>query len=94
MVPACAASSPNVAFFPDFACETTPSLTAISPAGSFHSAAAAATNIARAVAPACRNCIQEFAIAVEPPVPCTLPFGSKAKLPYIGTFAGELSTRI
>src|SRR5689334_16409031 len=48
----------------------------------------------RAVAPAWRNCIQELATAVEPPVPCTLPFGSKAKLPYIGTFAGALSTRI
>src|ERR1700722_6344804 len=50
--------------------------------------------MARAVAPAWRSCIQEFAMAVEPPVPCTLPFGSKAKLPYIGTWAGEDSTRI
>ena len=52
------------------------------------------TSIARAVAPARRNCSHELATAVEPPVPCTLPFGSNAKLPYIGTSAGELSTRI
>ncbi len=89
-----AASSPNVAFFPDFACATTPSFTVISAAGTFHSAAAASTNMARAVAPACRSCIHELATAVEPPVPCTLPFGSNAKLPYMGTRAGELSTRI
>src|SRR3569833_653794 len=50
--------------------------------------------MARAVAPAWRNCIHELAIAVDPPVPCTLPLGSKAKFPYIGTFAGALSPRI
>ena len=36
-------------------------------------AAAAATSIARAVAPAWRSCSHEFAIAVLPPVPCTGP---------------------
>jgi CO/xanthine dehydrogenase Mo-binding subunit len=37
----------------------------ISPAGTFHSAAAAATSMARAAAPALRNCIQELATAVD-----------------------------
>jgi hypothetical protein len=75
------ASSPKLACFPCPACASTPSVTVISPAGTFQALAAAATSMARAVAPAWRSCIQEFATAVEPPVPWTLPFGSKAKLP-------------
>ena len=89
-----AANSPKVAFFPVLIWATTPSLTVISAAGTCHCAAAACTSIARAVAPACRSCAHELETAVEPPVPCTLPLGSKAKLPYSGTFAGALSTRI
>src|SRR5882724_4670694 len=92
-LPAAAASSPKVAFLPDL-CATTPSLTVISEAGTFQRLAAAWTNIARAYAPAWRSWSHEFAIEVEPPVPCTLPFGPKAELPYGGTFAGELSARI
>ena len=43
--------------------ETTPRSTINLAGGTFHSAAAAATSMARAVAPALRSCIQEFAIA-------------------------------
>ena len=50
---------------------TTPSRTVISPAGAFHLAAAASTNIARAEAPAVRSCVQELEIDEDPPVPCT-----------------------
>ena len=71
---ALAASSPNVASRSlgprDGRRRARPSS---SPAGTFHSAAAAATSIARAVAPALRNCIQELAIAELPPVPCIVP---------------------
>ncbi len=75
------ASSPKVAFLPAPACATTPSLTVISPAATFHCLAAAATSMARAVAPASRNCFQEFATEVEPPVSWMPPFGSSARLP-------------
>ena len=42
-------------------------------AGTSQASAAAATSIARAVAPALRICRYEFAIADEPPVPCRPP---------------------
>ena len=78
-----------------FRCEaawpSTPRWTAISAAGTFHSAAAVATNTAHAAAPAWRSCIQEFAIAVLPPAPCTVP---NARLLYSLASAGALSTRI
>src|SRR5690348_17066397 len=54
-------------------CETTPLATAISPAGTCQDLAAAATSMARAAAPARRICVQELAVEVEPPVPCTGP---------------------
>ena len=58
--------------------------------GTFHSAAAAATSMARAVAPALRNCIQELAMAELPPVPCIVP---KTRLAYLLASAGADSTR-
>ncbi len=64
-----AAKAPNSEVLPDGLCSTTPAWTVISEAGTFHCAAAAATNISRAAAAARRSCIQEFAIEVEPPVP-------------------------
>lgn len=42
-------------------------------AGTCQRAAAADTSMARAFAPASRNCCHEFAIAELPPVPCSLP---------------------
>ena len=86
------ASSPKVALRPVPVCDTTPWLTLISLAGTAHALAAAATSMARAVAPACRSCCQELATAVEPPVSWILP--PIARLPYMGTWAGALSTRI
>jgi hypothetical protein len=53
---ACSASSPNVACLVDALWRTTPLRTLISCAGTPHSCAAAATSIARAVAPALRIC--------------------------------------
>ncbi len=49
---------------------STPSLTVMLCGDTFHCLAAAATSIARAVAPALRSWSHEFAIAVDPPVPC------------------------
>ena len=49
---------------------STPSLTVISPTGTFQRLPAAWTNMARAVAPALRSCSHEFEIADEPPVNC------------------------
>ncbi len=66
---ASASSSPNPARLPD-ACATTPSATVISAAGTPHALAAASTNIVRAAAPAVLSCVQELAMAEEPPVPC------------------------
>src|SRR5436190_6615546 len=66
---AATASSPNVAVWPPGAL-TTPSATAIESAATFHCAAAAWTNIARAAAAALRYCSHEFATELEPPVPC------------------------
>jgi len=86
------ASSPKVALRPAPVCDTTPWLTLISLAGTAHALAAAATSMARAVAPAWRSCCQELATAVEPPVSWILP--PIARLPYMGTCAGALSTRI
>src|SRR6266480_426058 len=86
------ASSPKVALRPAPVCDTTPWLTLISLAGTAHALAAAATSMARAVAPAWRSCCQELATAVEPPVSWILP--PIARLPYTGTCAGALSTRI
>ena len=54
-------------------CATTPLSTVISAAGTCHRWAAAATSMARAVAPARRSCSQELAMAVLPPVPWTGP---------------------
>jgi hypothetical protein len=71
------ASSPKLACRREAAWLSTPRSTTISAAGTFHSAAAAATSMARAVAPAWRSCIQEFAIALLPPVPWIVP---KARL--------------
>ena len=89
------ASSPRVALRPVPACDTTPSLTVMSVAGTPQRAAAAATSIARAVAPASRSCCQELATAVDPPVSCAwAPIGTKARFWYVGTSAGALSTRI
>ena len=51
IMPAAEANSPKVAFLPEL-CDTTPSLTVISDAGTFQRFAAAWTNIARAYAPA------------------------------------------
>ena len=70
--PAASANSPNVALLP-LAWNTTPFFTCTESAGTFHWSAAAAIIIARAAAPACRYCSNEFAIAVEPPVPCAGP---------------------
>jgi len=70
---AAGASSPKVARRPLAACVSTPRSTVIPPAGTCHACAAAATSMARAVAPARRSCSQELAIAVLPPVPCTGP---------------------
>ena len=53
--------------------ETTPLSTRISLACAFHWKDAAATSISRAAAPALRICVQELAMAVEPPVPLTGP---------------------
>ena len=72
-VAAVAASSPKVALRFDAACETVPAFTTSVFAGTFQRCAAAATSIARAVAPALRNCSQELAMAVDPPVPCAGP---------------------
>jgi len=63
-------SSPSVADLPE-PWLTTPFETVISAAGTPQDLAAAATIMARAVAPAVRYCSKEFAMAVEPPVPCT-----------------------
>jgi hypothetical protein len=70
---------------------TTPRSTDRLAAATFHSAAAAATSMARAVAPALRNCIQELAMAELPPVPCIVP---KTRLAYLLASAGADSTRI
>ena len=70
---ASAASAPNVVRRDDARCVTTPLLTVMASAGTFHSCAAAATSMARAAAPAVRICSNEFAIAVLPPVPCAGP---------------------
>ncbi|MDT4864515.1 hypothetical protein FQZ97_992790 [compost metagenome] len=67
------ASSPKLACLPEAACLSTPSATAISCADTRQRWAAAATSMARAVAPALRNCSQELAMALLPPVPCTGP---------------------
>jgi hypothetical protein len=64
---AAVASCPNVARLP--AAVTTPSFTAIDCGETLHCFAAAATIMARAVAPALRSWSHEFAMAVEPPVP-------------------------
>ncbi len=66
------ASSPKLAFRPPL-CETTPFATLISAAGTCQVSAAAATSMARAVAPALRLCSYELAIALLPPVPCIGP---------------------
>ena len=66
------ASSPKFALRPD-ECDTTPAATVTVSACTFQRLAAAATSIARAVAPAVRSWSHEFAIAVEPPVPCAGP---------------------
>src|SRR5258706_11589486 len=82
------ASWPKVAFL---SChETTPLETRTSAAGTFHFSAAAATSIARAAAPALRNCSQELASAVLPPVPCA---GPHRRLLYFAASAGAPSTR-
>ena len=79
------ANSPNVA---DLApCDTTPSLTVISLAGTCHCAAAADTSMDRAAAPAWRICIKLLAIAVLPPVPCC-PIN---RLAYLAVLAGACS---
>jgi len=62
----------------------------ISPGCTFQRIAAAATSLARASAPACLSCIQLFAIAVDPPVPCA----PNSVLAYFVTSAGACSTRI
>jgi hypothetical protein len=85
------ASSPNVASRLLGACETTPRSTVRLAGVTFHSAAAAATSMARAVAPALRNCIHELAIAELPPVPCIVP---NIRLAYLLASAGADSTRI
>ena len=69
---ASAASSPNVARCPE-PLLITPVSTLIPDAGTFHFAAAAATNIMRAAAPTLRACSQDSAIEVLPPVPITGP---------------------
>jgi len=71
-LPAASASSPKVAFLP-LACDTTPLFTCTLSAGTFHCCAAAPISIARAAAPACRYWSNEFAMAVDPPVPCASP---------------------
>src|SRR5262249_30793736 len=86
-------SSPKVTRLPE-GCATTPSLTVTSDARTDQRCAAAATSIARAVAPASRNCCHELAIGVEPRSPRTSLFGSNARLPYVGSFDGTASARI
>jgi hypothetical protein len=54
-------------------CATTPESTVISAAGTCQRCAAAATSMARAVAPARRSCSQELAMLLLPPVPCAGP---------------------
>ena len=61
----------------------------ISPTGTCHSSAAAATSIARAVAPALRYCKNELAIADEPPVPCS----PNARFLYSAASDGAYSVR-
>ncbi|MNE71843.1 hypothetical protein D3C80_1677460 [compost metagenome] len=87
---AASANSPNPALRPEPAWLTTPLLTVISPAGTFHCSAAAATSIARAPAPALRICSKELAMAELPPVPW---IGPKARLLYSAALAGAPSTR-
>ena len=67
-LPASGSNSAKVAVLPD-AWPTTLLTTVTCSAGTFHLAAAAATNMARAAAPTVRSCIQELAMAEEPPVP-------------------------
>ncbi|MCY1367471.1 hypothetical protein D9M68_762480 [compost metagenome] len=74
---AASANSPKPACLPDAAWLTTPLLTLISAAGTCHCSAAAATSMARALAPALRICSKELAMAELPPVPC---IGPKARL--------------
>ncbi|MNN69007.1 hypothetical protein D3C81_1847570 [compost metagenome] len=74
---AASASSPKPALRPEAAWLTTPLLTEISCADTFHCSAAAATSMARALAPALRICSKELAMAELPPVPC---MGPKARL--------------
>ena len=69
---------------------TTPSRTVTSVPGTCQRLAAAATSMARAVAPAARIWPQELAIAVLPPVPCAEP---QNRLLYRLASAGAPSTR-
>src|SRR6202022_4076609 len=66
---AATAISPYVARRPD-ECVSMLFDVRISPAGTCQASAAAATSMARAVAPAPRYCRNELAMADEPPVPC------------------------
>jgi hypothetical protein len=74
---AASASSPKRAERPDAVCVTTPLATAMAAGGTPQRSAAASTSICRMAAPALRNCSQELATEVEPPVPWIWP---KARL--------------
>ena len=62
------ASAPKPLSWPLARCFTRPISMVISPAGTFHSRAAAAISMARAVAPALRNCSQLARTEKDPPV--------------------------
>jgi len=74
-VAATAASSPYVALRPLLTWRTTLFSVVSSAAGTFQVSAAAATSIARAVAPARRNASKFIGIEVEPPASCK-PYSS------------------